>query len=254
MDLQLAGTVAVVGGASRGLGLACARALAREGARVALVARDAAALREAAATLQREGGTAQAFPCDLLDRAAVAAIPAAVRAGLGSPDVLVLNAAVTAPFARAERVDAETFERTVLGNVRLAHALVTGFLPDVAARRRGRIVAVGSLAAELGGAGQLAYATGKAALGGFIRTLAVELGPQGVTANLVLPGAVDTERLAAALSAESRAAILRRTALGRLATPEEVAALVVFLCGAQAAYVTGATLPVTGGYELNERL
>jgi 3-oxoacyl-[acyl-carrier protein] reductase len=269
MDLGLQGKLALVGGASRGIGRAIAAQLLHEGAVVACVARDAAALGRATAELAAEtqggsaahgvaAGRAHAFACDLTDRAQVAALLATVAERLGPVELLVINAAVRAPFVTVERMgaegaDAEGFDRALAANLRLAHALAAACVPGMRALGRGRIVAIGSLVSELGGQGQAAYAASKGALVGLVRTLAVELGPAGITVNAVLPGAIDTARLAEALSPAARAAIARRAAVPRLGRPDEVAALVAFLCSGSAAYLTGAAIPLAGGYELNER-
>jgi NAD(P)-dependent dehydrogenase (short-subunit alcohol dehydrogenase family) len=117
-------------------------------------------------------------------------------------------------------------------------------------RAGGRIVFVGSLAGEVGGAGQTGYAAAKAGLLGLARSLALEVARGGITVNVVVPGAIDTARLRAAVGDERRAALARGSPLRRLGQPEEVAAAVLWLASRQAAFVTGAAIPVTGGFEL----
>lgn len=173
---------------------------------------------------------------------------------LDDVDVLVHAAAAHPP---ARRVAATTVD-----DDRLAWSVGPGALsalarrvaPGMAARGWGRIVAVGSSAGALGGPGQLAYATGKAALVGVVRTLAAELGRAGVTANLVVPGLLATRRTASAVPADVQAHLVAMTAAGRLGDVDEVAAVIDLLCGDDAGYVTGAVIDVDGGLGLGAGL
>ena len=237
-----AGRTAVVTGAGRGIGRATALALAGGGARVVLVGRRAELLEETCAL----AGGGVALAADVTDAAWLARLDEAAPA----VDVLVNNASSYVPYRAAERVGDEdlraAFDTIVGGSLRLARHV----LPGMRERGFGRIVNVGSLAARLGGAGQLAYATAKAALAGMTRAIAVEASHRGVTCNLVEPGLIDTERTREALDPETRLAILAGTAARRAGTPEEVAAVIAFLASPAASYVTGASIPVSGGLEL----
>jgi len=247
LDLGIEGKVAVVTGAGRGVGRAVAERLCSEGARTVLVARDAPRLERAASELRSAGGEAHAIAADVGDPAAVAALHARVEAELGPAAILVHAASAPpryAPFASQSGTEVADAARDALALVELA---TRAFLPGMVARRWGRIVFVGSLAGALGGRGQAAYATAKAALVGLVRTLAREHGGDGVTANLVVLGAFDTERLSEALDDEARASLARRAALGRLGEPREAADAILFLASERASFITGAELPVTGG-------
>jgi NAD(P)-dependent dehydrogenase (short-subunit alcohol dehydrogenase family) len=251
MDLGIGGKVAVITGAGRGIGLATARALAAEGARVALVARDAARLEDAARELRAAGAEAVALPADLADAGAAAGLAERVEAELGPARILVCAAAAPPPYARFAALAGDAVADAVRAEVALVEGPARALLPAMVAAGWGRIVTIGSLAGELGGVGQAPYAAAKAALVGLTRTLALEHARHGVTANLVIAGGVDTARLRAAVSDDVRAGIVARTPAGRLADEREIADLVVFLASERAGFVQGAAVHATGGYELN---
>jgi 3-oxoacyl-[acyl-carrier protein] reductase len=163
---------------------------------------------------------------------------------------LVHNAAAYAPYVLLEKSQwaalPPVWETIVTGSIRLARAV----LPSMKAHGFGRILHIGSAAATLGGAGQVAYASAKSALIGLTRSLACEAGRYGITSNLIEVGLVETERTAQALVPDRKRQIIARIPAGRCGTCEEVAAVVSFLASAQASYIQGACIPVTGGLGL----
>lgn len=252
MDLGLTGRVAVVGGAGSGLGLACARALAAEGAHVVLTGRRANLLAEQAAALP----SALAVPADLTDPAAPDRVVRAAEEAFGPVDVVVLNGGGPPPGAAADLDDAAV--TGAIESLLLPHRrMVAAVLPGMRDRRHGRIVAVGSSGVQEP-LDRLALSNlGRAALAGYLKTLAAEVAADGVTVNLVLPGRIDTGRVAqldAAAAARAgadpaavRAASEASIPAGRYGRPEEFAAVVAFLAGDPAGYVTGEQVRCDGG-------
>lgn len=225
---------ALVTGGGRGIGLACATALAAGGDRVAVTVR----------TAPPPPGFLT-VTADVTDTAAVEAAVAEVEAALGPVQVLVANAGIgpTAVLARAtDRHVAEVLDVNVAGVVRVARRVV----PGMARGGWGRVVLVSSVGAATGAAGAAVYGASKAALVGLARSLARELAGRGVTVNVVAPGMVDTDLLAA-VPARAREEGLARVPAGRVGRPAEVAAAVRWLASDAAGYVTGAVLPVDGG-------
>ncbi len=245
--LPLAGRTAVVTGAGRGIGRATALALAQAGARVVAVGRREFALVETCAALAAMG-LAGSVPlvCDITREDA----PERLARAAPEVDVLVQNAAAFATYANLEDVPGEQIDTVIATNLRAPLRLLAAVLPGMKARGFGRIVHVGSIAAETGAIGQVVYTATKSALIGLTRSVAAECARHGVTCNLIEPGLIDTERIAEAVAGHWQARLLANNATGRPGRAEEVADLVRFLCSPAAAYINGATLPISGGQNL----
>lgn len=248
--LPLDGRVALVTGASRGIGAAIAAALARAGARVAIhYGRARAAAEAVAAGILEAGGPAPAvFGADLADEAARRGLTAAVRGTLGDPLLLVNNAAIFErnPFDADDEAFLAGWRRTLAVNLEAAAHLSVLCLPAMRRARFGRIVMVSSRAAFRGETDCADYAVSKAGLVNLARCLARAEGPNGVTSNAVCPGWVDTEMAAADL-ADRGDAIRAEIPLGRVATPENVADAVLFFVSPMGSYANGTALPLNGG-------
>ena len=239
--------VALVTGASRGIGTGVARALAADGFAVAVGfhGRESEAARVADAIVAR-GGTAVPVRVAVEDRASVAAAVTTVRCRLGPPTILVNNAAVSheVPFETITDVD---WDRVLAVNLRGAFVCVQETLPDMLAAGWGRIVNVASVGGQTGGVNQVHYAAAKAGLISLTRSLARLYGGRGITANAVAPGLVPTDMSAHELTSDAGRRKVAALPIARPGTVEEVAAAVVFLVGDGAAYVTGQTVNVNGG-------
>jgi NAD(P)-dependent dehydrogenase (short-subunit alcohol dehydrogenase family) len=245
-----AGRCALLTGAAGGIGRAIVLALAEQGWPVAACDSDADGAEASAELVRERGGEALALSWDIRDAEAAREAHAAAAAQLGPVEAVVANAAVVDRVAAAERVSAEAWRAEIDVNLNGAFLSLQPALAGMRERGRGRIVAISSTAATDGLAGQAAYAASKAGLLGLVRTLALELAPAGVTVNAVLPGMVETEKVAA-MPGEVRERALAAVPMNRFADPAEVAAVVAFLCSDAAGYVTGAWLPVDGGIGLS---
>jgi 3-oxoacyl-[acyl-carrier protein] reductase len=245
MELGLEGRVALVMGASRGIGRGIAAALAREGARVAIASRSREKLEQAAAELE---GDVVPFLADATDLERLAELPAEVEAALGPVEVLVANAGGP-PFGGALDHERDEWESAYRSLVLAPRVLAGAVLPGMRERGWGRIVNVGSSSTREPIPGLNLSNAHRMAAVGFLKTLSHEVAADGVTVNTVATGRFATERLADAAGSLGGAeeAARREVPAGRLGRPEEYGDLVAFLCSERAAYLTGAVIPLDGG-------
>lgn len=234
--------VALVTGASRGLGAAIAAGLAAAGYRVAGVARDAHALDRQAAAIGRDAF--RPFVADLGDPAQLEAMIAAVRTGLGDPHVLVNNAGYGGPFGLLHATSDTQWTEVMAVNATASFLLMRAVIPAMQRAGSGRIVNICSVFGLAGGVGSAAYTAAKHALVGLTKAAAAEYAACGITCNAVCPGVCETDMTAAVRGDPYIAA---RVPAGRFGRPEEVAAMVTWLCSPQSSYVNGAALVIDGG-------
>ena len=233
---------ALVTGASRGIGAAIADALVAAGHRVAGTATTPAG---AQAIAERLGDGGAGFVVDVADDASVEALLAEVDESFGAPLVVVNNAGVTRDNLLL-RMKPEEWDAVIETNVGGLYRLCRRVIRPMMKARYGRIVNVSSVIARMGNAGQVNYAASKGAVEAFTRSLAREVGSRGITVNAVAPGFIDTE-MTAGIGEAQREVLLSNVPAGRLGAPDEVAAVVCFLCSDAAGYVTGETVHVNGG-------
>lgn len=239
MDLMLAGRRAAVAAASRGLGRACAAALAREGARVAICGRDAAAVEAAA----RDDGLVP-IVADVSDPDGASGFVRDARAALGGVDVLVANAGGPRPGGFADVSDPAEYARAFALNALSTIAMCREAVPGMQAQRWGRVVAITSISVRQPIPNLILSNTARAGVTGFLKTLAREVARDGVTVNSLQPGMHDTDRMRELGGVEAAAAAIPAGTVGR---PEDFGAICAFLCSDSARFVTGAAIPVDGG-------
>ena len=246
MQIDLQGKVALVTGASRGIGRAIALELAGCGALITVNYRAGAEAAEAVVTeIESGGGRARALQADVSEGADIDRLVKATTDEFGSLDILVNNAGITRDNLLLRMKDDE-WDAVLDTNLRGAYLLTKAVLRPMMRARWGRIITVTSVVGLMGNAGQANYAAAKAGLIGFTKSVAREMASRGITANAVAPGFVDTD-MSAALNETTRAGILAAIPLGRWGQPTDIAQVVAFLASDAAAYVTGQTLAVDGG-------
>jgi 3-oxoacyl-[acyl-carrier protein] reductase len=241
--------LALVTGATGGIGRAIARRLAADGWRTALQGNSRFSEAEAlAAELRAAGCCARAYAGDLADPGSVSSLLETVRREQGQPSLLVYGAGVSF-WGLVQDTSPEDWDRLFAVNTRSAFLCARGVLPGMLSAGSGCIVFISSMWGVLGASCEAAYSASKAALHGFTQALAREVGPSGIRVNCIAPGVVDTDMMAS-FSPEDKAALVERTPLCRLGAPEDVAAAVAFLAGNEASFITGQILSVDGGFLL----
>ncbi len=245
MSEQVAVNVALVTGASRGIGRHIAETLALGGAEVILTARTTEAAASAAAEIRTAGGRARGLAMDVSDDAAVATAVKSLVSDYGTIPILVNNAGITRDGLLL-RMKKEEWDLVLETNLTGVYRLCRAVVPSMVRARFGRIVNVTSVVAQAGNAGQVNYAAAKAGIEGLTRSLASELARRNITANAVAPGFIDTD-MTRSLDDNARHKLLDQVPMNRLGQPADVAAAVAFLVGPGAGYITGTTLNVNGG-------
>jgi len=247
--VQPKGRVALITGASRGIGAAVARLLAARGMRIVvnyLSSGDQAD--EVVASIRSAGGEAMAAQADVRDGSAVLGMVERVRTAMGDVEVLVHNALIPYVIKSFDEISWDELGGKLDQEMYAAFLLTKAVVPGMTARGYGRIVYMGTRLSRQPRTGMIALGTSKAAVGSFARFVAEELGPRGITVNVVAPGPVaDTTISAAALDQDQRRREAAQTALGRIASPDDVARAVAFYAGDDSGFITGTTAPVNGG-------
>ncbi len=231
-------------GASRGIGAAIARTLARQGAFVVAAARGANAEASVAAIIA-SGGRAEAASVDVTDAAGVEVVVSGALARHGKLDILVNNAGITRDQLMM-RMKRDDWDAVIATNLTAAFTCTQAVLRQMIKQRGGRIITISSVVGQMGNAGQVNYAASKAGLIGMAKALAREVASRGVTVNVVAPGLIDTD-MTRALGETTSGQWASQIPLGRLGTPEDVANAVCFLASDEAAYITGQVVAVNGG-------
>ena len=244
---DLAGKVAIVTGGSRGIGAATAAALAANGASVAVVGRDNAAMAAVTSGIDQRGGRAIWVAADCTEPAEVARMAATVVSELGPPDVLAAFAGGNGMPVPTEQETPEHWREIIETDLNSVFYTVRAVLPAMTQRGSGAIVLMSSAAARQAARSAAGYAAAKAGVIAFSRHLAGELGPRGIRVNCVAPSATENEKMRAWMSADQRSALGASFPLGRLGQPDDVAAAALFLASDASAWITGSTIDVAGG-------
>jgi 3-oxoacyl-[acyl-carrier protein] reductase len=245
LTIELSGQIALVTGASRGLGRAIAIGLGAAGAKVACVARDASKLAETVGAIQQIGGTAEAFSCDVTSADNVQKTIDSVIEKWGRLDILVNNAGITKDTL-FPRMSDEQWDDVINTNLRGTFLFMRAVTRPMMQQRYGRIINMSSVSGLMGNPGQANYSASKAALIGMTRTVARELASRKITVNCVAPGFIASE-MTAAMGPALEEEVKKRVPAKRLGTPEEVADAVLFLAAPASAFITGQCLVVDGG-------
>ena len=251
-NVQQDGRVVLVTGASRGIGAAVARLLASRGMWVVVnyrSSRDEAD--DVVASIRSAGGRAMAVQADVRDGSAVLGMVEQVRAAMGEVEVLVHNALIPYAIKSFDEISWEELGGKLEQEMRAAFLVTKAVVPGMITRGYGRIVYLGTVLSRQPREGMIALGTSKAALSQFAHFVAQELGPRGITVNVVAPGPVDETTLADAFDQEHKQRQAAQTALGRIAFPDDVARAVAFYAGDDSGFITATTAPVNGGLVMN---
>jgi len=243
--MELENEIALVTGASRGIGLAIALELGRQGATVIGTATSNDGASKIGDTLKAEGIKGQGLVLNVTDQGSIDTALAEIQNAWGTPSILVNNAGILRDNLLM-RMKEEEWDELLDTNLKSVFRMCKAVLRGMTKARKGRIVNISSLVGSSGNAGQCNYAAAKAGVMGFTRSLAREVGSRNITVNAVAPGFIDTD-MARTLTEAQRAAVLPQIPLGRLGLAEEVAHAVGFLASPRAAYITGTTLHINGG-------
>src|SRR5579864_924151 len=243
--MAFSGQVALVTGASQGIGRACALKLAASGATVAVAARNQEKLGEVVQQIEASGGKASAFPVDVADEEQIKTAFKAALSQLGKIDILVNNAGITRDqlVMRMKRADWDSVLNT---NLTSAYLCIQQVIGSMLKQRWGRIINITSICGQTGQAGQANYAASKAGLIGLTMAVAREVGSRNITCNAVAPGFIETA-MTSGFTDDFRQSALKNIPLGRVGTPDDVADAVAFLASEDAGYITGHVLSVNGG-------
>jgi 3-oxoacyl-[acyl-carrier protein] reductase len=251
-NIQQGGRVALITGASRGIGAAVARLLASRGMRVVVnyrSSRDEAD--DVVASIRSAGGQAMAVQADVRDGSAVLGMVEQVRAAMGEVEVLVHSALIPYAIKSFDEISWDELGGKLEQEMRAAFLITKAVVPGMTTRGYGRIVYLDTVLSRHPREGMIALGTSKAALSQFARFVAQELGPRGITVNLVAPGPVDETISTNAFDQEQKQRQVAQTALGRIASPDDVARAVAFYAGDDSGFITGTTTPVNGGLAMD---
>jgi 3-oxoacyl-[acyl-carrier protein] reductase len=251
-NIQQGGRVALITGASRGIGAAVARLLASRGMRVVVnyrSSRDEAD--DVVASIRSAGGQAMAMQADVREGSAVLGMVEQVRAAMGEVEVLVHSALIPYAIKSFDEISWDELGGKLEQEMRAAFLITKAVVPGMTTRGYGRIVYLDTVLSRRPREGMIALGTSKAALSQFARFVAQELGPRGITVNLVAPGPVDETISTNAFDQEQKQRQVAQTALGRIASPDDVARAVAFYAGDDSGFITGTTAPVNGGLAMD---
>jgi len=243
--MSLANEIALVTGASRGIGQATAIALGKKDATVIGTATSEAGAEKISAYLAEQGIKGKGIALDVASQESIDAVMTAIQSEFGAPTILVNNAGITRDNLLMRMKD-EEWEAIINTNLSSVYRMSKACVRGMSKARKGRIISIASVVGAMGNAGQTNYAAAKAGIMGFTKALAREVGSRGITVNTVAPGFIDTD-MTRALADEHKQVLLGQIPLARLGRPEEIAAAVGFLASPEAGYITGETLHVNGG-------
>lgn len=243
--MSLANEVALVTGASRGIGKATALALGAKGATVIGTATSDSGAEAITAYLKEAGINGKGVALDVTSQENIDAVLKAMGEEFGAPSILVNNAGITRDNLLMRMKD-DDWDAIMETNLKSVYRMSKAVLRPMTKARKGRIISIASVVALMGNAGQTNYSAAKAGMIGFTKSLAREIGPRGITVNAVAPGFIDTD-MTKALAEEHKQMLLNQIPLNRLGQPEEIAAAVAFLASPEAGYITGETISVNGG-------